>query len=115
MKKLFKDKENRNFILILLGIAIVVALIGWIKSGGDLEIAAAIFVYFFIILIIGALGFVGATFVRNYLDEKQSKIKIIKNFNLNKLYVSKIKMVKIRIEACKILCLMQRSHGTSKK
>ena len=75
MKKLFKDKENRNFILILLGIAIVVALIGWIKSGGDLEIAAAIFVYFFIILIIGVVGFVGATFVRNYLDEKQSKIK----------------------------------------
>ena len=75
MKNPFKDKENRNFILILLGIAIVVALIGWIKSGGDLEIAAAIFVYFFIILIIGALGFVGATFVRNYLDEKQSKIK----------------------------------------
>ena len=75
MKNLFKDKENRNFILILLGIAIVVALIGWIKSGGDLEIAAAIFVYFFIILIIGVVGFVGATFVRNYLDEKQSKIK----------------------------------------
>ena len=75
MKKLFKDKENRNFILILLGIAIVVALIGWIKSGGDLEIAAAIFVYFFIILIIGVVGFVGATFMRNYLDEKQSKIK----------------------------------------
>ena len=75
MKNLFKDKENRNFILILLGIAIVVALIGWIKSGGDLEIAAAIFVYFFIILIIGVVGFVGATFMRNYLDEKQSKIK----------------------------------------
>ena len=75
MKNLFKDRENRNFILILLGIAIVVALIGWIKSGGDLEIAAAIFVYFFIILIIGVVGFVGATFMRNYLDEKQSKIK----------------------------------------
>ena len=75
MKNLFKDKENRNFILILLGIAIVVALLGWIKSGGDFETAAAIFFAFFIILIIGVVGFVGATFMRNYLDEKQSKIK----------------------------------------
>ena len=75
MKNLFKDKENRNFILILLGIAIVVALLGWIKSGGDFETAAAIFFVFFIILIIGVVGFVGATFMRNYLDEKQSKIK----------------------------------------
>ena len=48
MKNPFKDKENRNFILILLGIAIVVALIGWIKSGGDFETAAAIFFAFFI-------------------------------------------------------------------
>ena len=61
MKNPFKDKENRNFILILLGIAIVVALIGWIKSGGDFETAAAIFFAFFIILIIGVVGFVGAT------------------------------------------------------
>ena len=50
MKKLFKDKENRNFILILLGITIVVALIGWIKSGGDFETAGAIFFAFFVLI-----------------------------------------------------------------
>ena len=66
--------KNDGFQIALLVIG-VLAFTGWYKSGGDFEGAVGFIIAIVFFLIVLFIAGFAAMFVRNYLDEKQTKIK----------------------------------------
>jgi amino acid transporter len=71
IKNIFKNEE---FYIVLFFIG-AFGLIAWFKGGGDSDWFFAIFFGLIILVVVVILAGVVAMFVRDYLDEKQTKIK----------------------------------------
>ena len=71
IKSLLKN-DGFQIALFVLG---AFAFIGWYKTGGDFEGAVGFIIAMVFFLIVLFIAGFAAMFVRNYLDEKQTKIK----------------------------------------